>query len=141
MNGDGSFILFWSDVWIGSNALRSIFPKLYKVSAIQNGLVHEMNQWVNDHWRWNLVQRRNLLSYEEHQYHQLLSMLERMIIQHGKDDKIIWSYNCDGSFSIKSCCTLIDSTSSTNDRVFRANIWIKKAPLKVQVFLLLAVLD
>jgi len=55
MNGDGSFILFWSDVWIGSNALRSIFPKLYKVSAIQNGLVHEMNQWVNDHWRWNLV--------------------------------------------------------------------------------------
>jgi hypothetical protein len=55
MNGDGPFILFWSDVWIGSNALRSIFPRLYKVSAIQNGLVHEMSQWVNDHWRWNLV--------------------------------------------------------------------------------------
>jgi hypothetical protein len=34
MIGDGSSILFWSDVWIGSNALRSIFPRLYQISTI-----------------------------------------------------------------------------------------------------------
>jgi hypothetical protein len=62
---DGSSILFWSDVWIGSNALRSIFPRLYQNSTFRNGLVNEMGQWVNDQWRWNLVWRRNLLSYEE----------------------------------------------------------------------------
>jgi hypothetical protein len=44
MIGDGFSILFWFDVWIGSNALRSIFPRLYKVSAIQN--VWFM-RWVN----------------------------------------------------------------------------------------------
>jgi len=98
-----------------------------------------MGQWVNDHWRWNLVWCMNLLSYEEQQYHHLLSMLKPMIIQHRKDDKIIWPCNSDGSFSVKACCTLIDSTSSANDRVFEINIWIKRAPLKVQVFLWLAV--
>jgi hypothetical protein len=45
MIDDGSSILFWSDIWIESNiALHSIFPGLYKVSAIQNGLFHEMDQ-------------------------------------------------------------------------------------------------
>jgi hypothetical protein len=34
-----------------------------------------------------LVWRKNLLSYKEQQYHQLLSMLEPMIIRQGKDDK------------------------------------------------------
>jgi hypothetical protein len=51
MIGDGSSILFWSDVWIGSNALRGIFFRLYQISTIQNGLVNEMGQWMNDHWR------------------------------------------------------------------------------------------
>jgi hypothetical protein len=44
MIGGGSSILFWFDVWIESNALDSIFPELYKVSASQNCLVHEMGQ-------------------------------------------------------------------------------------------------
>jgi hypothetical protein len=46
MIDDGSFIFFfWSDMWIESNiALHSIFPELYKVSAIQNGLVHKKGQ-------------------------------------------------------------------------------------------------
>jgi len=88
MIDDGFSIFFWSDMWIESNiALYSIFLGLYKVSAIQNGLVHEMGQWVNDHWWWYLVWRKNLLSYKEQQYHQLLSMLEPMIIRQGKDDK------------------------------------------------------
>jgi hypothetical protein len=139
--GDGSSILFWSDVWIGSNALRSIFPRLYQNSTFRNGLVNEMGQWVNDQWRWNLVWRRNLLSYEEQQYHHLLSMLAPTKIQQGRDDKLIWPCNSDGSFSVKSCCTLIDNTSSANDRVFEANVWIKGAPLKVQVFLWLTVQD
>jgi hypothetical protein len=103
-------------------------------------LVNEMGQWMNDHWWWNLVWRRNLLSYEEKQYHHLLSMLEPMIIRQGKD-KLIWPYNSDGSFLIKSCCTLIDNTSSANDRVFEANVWIKGAPPKVQVFLWLTIQD
>ena len=54
---------------------------------------------------------------------------------------IIWPCNSDGSFSVKSCCTLIDNTSSATDRVFEANVWIKGAPPKVQVFLWLAVQD
>jgi len=141
MIGDGSFILFWSDVWIRSNALRSIFPRLYQNYTFRNGLVNDMGQWVNDHWRWNLVWRRNLLSYEEQQYHHLLSMLEPTIIRQGKDDKLIWPCNSNGSFSVKSCCTLIDNTSSANDRVFEANVWIKGASPKVQVFLWLAVQD
>lgn len=132
--GDGSSILFWSDVWIGSNALRSIFPKLYQISTFRNGLVNEMGQWVNDQWRWNLVWRRKLLSYEEQQYHHLLSMLEPTIIRQGKDDKLIWPCNSDGSFSVKSCCTLIDNTSSATDRVFEANVWIKGPPRKFRCF-------
>jgi len=62
-----------------------------------------------------------------------------MIIQQGKDDKLIWPCNSDGSFSVKSRCTLIDNISSTNEKVFEANVWIKGAPPKVQVFLWLAV--
>jgi hypothetical protein len=129
--GDGFSILFWSNVWIGSNTLRSIFPRLYQIFTIQNGLVNEMGQWMNGHWRWNLVWRRNLLSYEEQQYHHFLSMLEPMIIRQEKNDKLIWSCNSNGSFSVKSCCTLIDNTSSANDRVFEANVWIKGVPPKV----------
>ena len=79
------------------------------------------------------------LSYEEKQYHQLLSLLEPVIIRLGKDDKLIRLCNSDGNFSVKSCCTLINSTSFANDRVFESNVWIKRAPSKVQVFLWLAI--
>ena len=89
----------------------------------------------------DLVWLRNLLSYEEQQYHHLLSMLEPMKIRQEKDDKLIWLCNSNGSFSVKSCCTLINNTSFANDRVFEANVWIKGAPSKVQVFLWLAVQD
>jgi len=110
-----------------------------RISQNRNIRRNVLGQWVNDHWRWNLIWHRNILSYEEQQYHQLLSMLEPMIIRHGKDDKLIGPCNFDGSFSVKSCCTLINSTSSANDTVFEANVWIKGASSKVQVFLWLAV--
>ena len=100
-----------------------------RISQNRNIRRNVLGQWVNDHWRWNLIWQRNLLSYEEQQYHQLLSMLEPMIIRQGKDDKLIGPCNFDGSFSVKSCCTLINSTSSANVQFLKPMFGLK-GPLR-----------
>jgi hypothetical protein len=61
-------------------------------------------------------------------------MLAPTKIQQGRDDKLIWPCNSDGSFSVKSCCTLIDNTSSANDRVSKPMFGLKGPLRKFRCF-------
>jgi hypothetical protein len=126
------FVLLWySLVYLESMTIIIWFLIRNK----QIGLMCIILFFIEFLFKQNIMMGVSVIPSQIYFVHQMIFFFYELI------GKIIWPCNSDGSFSVKSCCTLIDSTSCTNDRVFEANVWIKGAPLKVQVFLWLAVQD
>jgi len=58
--GNGNDVLFWKDVWVGNEDLKSKFSRLYSSCGNKEGNLESCGEWVNDSWEWKLVWRRGL---------------------------------------------------------------------------------
>lgn len=52
-NGRSSF--FWHDQWVGDSPLKTVFPRLYAISAQQNATIESTGLWNGLKWIWALV--------------------------------------------------------------------------------------
>ena len=62
--GRGDKVRFWEDVWIGDTSLRSLFPRLYSLSANKEQTVEEVGMWEGLDWKWRLGWRRERFEWE-----------------------------------------------------------------------------
>lgn len=74
--GKGDSILFWDGIWIGSQYLTTLFPRLYLICSLQHSLIMDMGIWNGNYWEWNLQWRRGLFVWE----HDLLDNLMILLI-------------------------------------------------------------
>ncbi|XP_058725826.1 uncharacterized protein LOC131597131 [Vicia villosa] len=63
--GDGSKVPFWSRRWLGRNALSCEFPNLFQVLDCEVKSVKEMGEWVNNQWKWRIVECESNLTQAE----------------------------------------------------------------------------
>jgi len=56
---EGNFF-FWEDNWVGSGALKSVFPRLFSLSLSKDSKVAELRAWSNGLWVWTFAWRRSL---------------------------------------------------------------------------------
>ena len=56
--GCGDKVKFWEEVWVDSNDLKSMFPRLYSLSLNQGQTVGEVGVLINSKWRWSMGWRR-----------------------------------------------------------------------------------
>lgn len=62
--GRGDSLQFWSDLWLGSDTLKSIFPSLYDACELKRGIVADMGERYHDSWSWNWNWANNLQGEE-----------------------------------------------------------------------------
>jgi len=62
--GNGKNVLFWDDVWVGSEDLKSRFLRLFSLSTGKDSNMESFGNGANDSLKWELVWRRGLFDWE-----------------------------------------------------------------------------
>jgi hypothetical protein len=144
--GNGVTTQFWRVVWVGSQPLKEVFPRLFSVAASKDLLVSDAGSWVGGWWCWAVEWRRNLFEWELELYQNLLEVICGTSMS-GAADNWVWIEAGDGVFSVKSCYNLLSRLVSNNSGlssldcfVFK-NIWRSSAPSKVCAFAWQATID
>jgi hypothetical protein len=137
--GSGRSTKFWTDIWVGDQALKVLFPRLFSISNQQEESVFNMGSLLENQWRWDLQWRRPFFDWEEILRRQLEETIE---VFHPLEHEDYWQWrgNGDDGFTVKSCYDrlCVDSTVGVaadplSDFVF-SNVWKCAAPSKVCAF-------
>ena len=88
---------------------------------------------------WLLQWRHFMFQDELDQLSFILSLLETNIMYCFRSNRKIWTFNTNGLYIVKSSSHLLDQLLYGGAQHFRSSIWLKDAPLKVQLFLWLLV--
>ncbi|CAA7019711.1 unnamed protein product [Microthlaspi erraticum] len=127
--GDGHSIRFWTDKWLTSRALEeNVVTNL----PANYGTLTARDLWSQETgWRFDCIAP----------YVSETTCLElRAIILDcvtGVKDRLSWSGNADGQFSVRSAFTLLtsDTTPRPDMEAFFKRVWRVKVPERVRVFL------
>lgn len=106
--GDRHNMQFWSDLWLGNEALKLMFPSLYELLCeLKTATVAEMGECHHEAWMWKWDWSNNLQGKEA----ACASALKELL--HGigptKDTKDRWAWLLDTvrGFLVKSCYLVV----------------------------------
>ncbi|KAL9667293.1 hypothetical protein QQ045_001644 [Rhodiola kirilowii] len=135
--GNGKVIKFWQDVWLGSQALKNQYPKLYSLALNSHASVREMGCWAGGCWQWHLTFRRRLYQWEEEAKKELEDGLSHIQLKEEKDDRMVWAYSPDGIFKtntlMKAAIAIKAKKKKWEEIPFQ--LWSGIAPPKVEMLI------
>ncbi|XP_019447318.1 PREDICTED: uncharacterized protein LOC109350542 [Lupinus angustifolius] len=87
--------LFWHDVWVGTQSLKVVYPRLFNLAQNQNAWVGDNDHWDEEVWVWDCIWRRSLFGREE----TLATDLYVLIHNHSckRNSLHTWKWGLDGS--------------------------------------------
>ena len=111
---NGARVLLWHDTWCGDQPLKVQFPNLSRMACLRDAIVHDVSSWSRSYWDITFTRSPN--DWEEESIISLLSLLADLYVDgHPEgEDKIIWSRNSSGMFSIKSLCERVLGANRPN---------------------------
>ncbi|KAE8731452.1 hypothetical protein F3Y22_tig00002840pilonHSYRG01365 [Hibiscus syriacus] len=136
--GDGKSLLFWEDVWFGESALRSRYPRIYRLVLRKYITVCDMisaGEWQN--LDTTALFERQLLVRELTTIRIIKREVDDVSFNSSVVDRIVWVHETDGLFKVKKLTELLLSDGYFED-VCSFNfdkIWSLKVPPKVKYFL------
>ncbi|XP_039050056.1 uncharacterized protein LOC120191133 [Hibiscus syriacus] len=131
--GDGKIVLFWEDVWYGDKALRSRYPRLYRLVSRKFISVDEMfsaDEWLSQDLP--ALFNRQLLDRERVIVHRIKGEVDRIKIISYVPDRILWVHENDGIFKVKKLSELLMCNGNFEDADLFCydKIWRLKIPPK-----------
>lgn len=138
---NGKASLFWHDTWLGETALKMIFPRLFAIAILPNGLVASHGFWEGLVWIWSFAWRRDLRPQDLTEKAHLAVMLQQAHIAYEGRDKLIWAFNSAGSFSSKSFALELDRIRSTPQREVIKGMWKGLVPHRIGIFVWTTLLE
>ncbi|GJZ24919.1 hypothetical protein Tco_0562378, partial [Tanacetum coccineum] len=125
--GNGLLTRFWSDIWLGDNQLRYLFPRIYALELNKDCSVAVKMLYSVDH----SLRRSVRGGAEAHQLDQLQGLIGSVVLANSSD-RWYWDLNRSGSFCVKDVRILLDEFFLPTD--VNATRWIKYIPIKINVF-------
>jgi len=117
--GVGDKARFWEEAWTYNNNLKSLYPRLYSLSMDQGMTIGEVGSWVDSGWQWRLNWRRARFKWESELEEDMLSILNRGVMNRKINYHLVWEGDSKGVFSVKYAYVLLDCHSnSPADGVF-----------------------
>ncbi|GJV25991.1 hypothetical protein Tco_1378686 [Tanacetum coccineum] len=125
--GNGDKTAFWEDVWIGSSALKVLYPRMYALETCKSvkvgtKLAHSSLDFS--------FRRRPRGGVEQEQYGALSGQVHDVTLV-PLSDRRKWSLENSGDFSVASVRKMIDDKMLPD--VTTKTRWIKSVPIKVNV--------
>ena len=130
--GDGSRIRFWDDVWCGGDPLRKVFPELYRIARVKEGVVADFLHIRGDSVHWEVNFTRLIQDWELESVSSFLDLLYSTTIHKHEEDKLIWKLSPGKDFQVKSFYNAICSLGFGSFPWM--SIWKTKAPPRVAFF-------
>lgn len=133
--GDGTNVLFWTDIWLGELSLRDRFSRLYELSLFKEESVATMKALVWDEageaWKW----RRRLFAWEEESVAELTLLLHNVSLQAQQKDRWIWKADSSSSsYTVQSAYKMIMTQAPLDQVTDMPSCWHKDVSLKVVLF-------
>ncbi|GJX67598.1 RNA-directed DNA polymerase, eukaryota, partial [Tanacetum coccineum] len=125
--GNGDKTAFWEDVWIGSSALKVLYPRMYALETCKSVKVGTKLAQSSLEYSFR---RRPRGGVEQEQYEALLVQVHDVTLV-PLSDRRIWSLESSGDFSVASVRKVIDDKMLLD--VATKTRWIKSVPIKVNV--------
>ncbi|GJS61833.1 RNA-directed DNA polymerase, eukaryota, reverse transcriptase zinc-binding domain protein [Tanacetum coccineum] len=126
--GNGEKTLFWDDLWIGEDVLKSQFPRLFALELQKDISVAKKMSHSSLAFFFRRMPRGGV---EEEQFNNLNSCTSAFILPQ-IEDRWVWSLSSTGDFSGNSARSFIDDKLLPNfDSPTR---WVKVIPIKINIF-------
>ena len=128
---------FWEDLWLGEVRLKEKFPRLFSISLQQLTPISKCGSWDGSVWHWNLMWRRELFVWELQFLQQLNEMLGEARLNNDQANKVLWSHDKSGRFSVQSFVEkLYVEKGLESHTVLNINrVWRGLVPSKVELLL------
>ncbi|KAL9683236.1 hypothetical protein QQ045_015055 [Rhodiola kirilowii] len=141
--GCGREVKFWYDEWMGIQAIKDQYPKLFLLAEDKQAVVSDMGSWSGGIWQWHLRFRRGLYQWEELNKLELLEGLKHIQLKEHENDKMVWSYSPDGIFSTNSLMKAAMSIRGQKKKWVEVpfQLWSGLAPPKVELLIWRIYLD
>jgi len=125
--GNGNNILFWDDVWLGSEALKSRFARVCYLSISNDACLNFFGEWASDSWNWILKCRRGLFYWEKAQEFQLMQDLQGSRLVLGKEVSWVWKDDANLGYSISSAYSILRKSCISEGSPLFEGFWKIKA--------------
>ena len=128
--GDGSNTSFWFDRWHGNGscALYCSFPNLFRIISNPNITVADVFTNFPSSFQFN----RQLTGIIFSEWLQLLGLFSSYSLDSSCPDRILWSWNSSGLFTVNSLYKWL-SFRGVPTSIYNT-LWKAKIPLKIKVF-------
>ncbi|OVA04314.1 hypothetical protein BVC80_1395g21 [Macleaya cordata] len=107
---DGTKVHFWEDAWISKIPLFTLFPAIYSVSNSKNLKIAEVMSMDNGNLDWSLNFSRRLYDHEVAEVTDLLTLLHNFQLGDTPEDRRIWCWSKNETFSVKSAYMHLHAT-------------------------------
>ncbi|GKV49682.1 hypothetical protein SLEP1_g56420 [Rubroshorea leprosula] len=132
--GEGCWVCFWRDIWVGNKSLRDLFPRLFQLAINKEGSVKENGTWEGERWKWGIEWRRERMDREKDEEKGLGVMLASIKLRKGVADLWQWRYDVERRYVVKTTYEFL----APEDRLLEGQlckvIWCKMVPSKVGFF-------
>lgn len=132
--GDGSNTFFWHETWAHNLPLKTLFPRLFRLSSLPNGRVNDMGCWDNGSWCWNPPWARPFRACDEAEWDSLFPILQKVVLDLNSKDQLIWAPHKSGKYSFKSFYSETSKLPSPLSLVVSRKIWSGFVPPRIEIF-------
>lgn len=115
--GTGQHIRFWRDPWVDLTPLHIQFPRLFALAEDKNALVCSNGAFANGTWSWNIAFRRQFFGWETDVLAAMYGSINR-VIPSREEDRLIWTGDVSGLFSVKGVLNLAESGLRNSNMVY-----------------------
>ncbi|KAJ9564404.1 hypothetical protein OSB04_000370 [Centaurea solstitialis] len=135
--GDGKSTKFWEDKWVGGEALKGKFPRLFNLETCKEVSIKDRGSSIENDWVWEWRWRRDPRGRELSEFSELCRILDNFKPKLVGVDKFVWKLDPVGGFSVKSLRGVLGERRAGLREVgvtVEPTRWDKSIPAKVNVF-------
>ena len=127
MGSTGNDISFWEENWLGCDALKRAFLRLFSLCFAKEAKVAELGSWSNGVWVWHLVWQRPFFEWEKPLVDQFWQVLQGIRLILGEADSWVWKVGGLQKFSVNSAYMHVKRDSEVEGSPVLSKLWRCKA--------------
>ncbi|KAG2684632.1 hypothetical protein I3760_10G084800 [Carya illinoinensis] len=113
VEGRGTRVRIWVDVWCGDVALKETFPSLFRIALHKEASVADYMDSSNGLLQYNVSFIRSVQDWEVGDISDFYNTLYALNLEWGVEEKLLWTHPGNNNFSVISLYNALSTHPST----------------------------